>query len=173
MAGLIHIYCGDGKGKTTAAIGLAVREAGAGNRVVFVQFLKKGTSSEVSVLKTIEQIEVLALGTHRGFYKNQTEAERRETIKEYRQLFGSVKENLREDIRLLVLDEIISAVRHGIIEESVLLDFLKNKPCDLEVVMTGRSPSEKLLDAADYVTEMRKIKHPFDKGIKARKGIEF
>ncbi|MBQ2679934.1 MAG: cob(I)yrinic acid a,c-diamide adenosyltransferase [Firmicutes bacterium] len=173
MSGLIHIYCGNGKGKTTAAVGLAIRAAGAGKQVVFAQFLKKGTSSEVGVLKGMKQIEVYTLSTHRGFYKNQTEAERKQTKKEYRELFDTVRERSRKDVNLLILDEIISACNHGIVEEESLIDFLKNKPEGLEVVLTGRSPSQNLLDLADYVTEMKKIKHPFDKGIKARKGIEF
>jgi len=173
MAGLVHIYCGDGKGKTTAAAGLAVRALGAGKNVVFAQFLKKGTSSEINVLKTIKGMEIYTLSTHRGFYKNQTEEDRLLTKKESRELFETVAERSKNGIRLLVLDEIISACNHGIISEESLVDFLKNRPADLEVVMTGRKPSQKLLDMADYVTEMKKIKHPFDKGIRARKGIEF
>lgn len=172
MAGLIHIYCGDGKGKTTAAAGLSVRALGAGKKVLFAQFLKEGTSSEIGVLKGLG-ISIYSLSTHRGFYKKQSDEERKMTVKESRELFQNVINNSKNGIQLLVLDEIISACNYGIIDEISLADFLKNKPEELEVVMTGRNPSQNLLDTADYVTEMKKIKHPYDKGIKARYGIEF
>lgn len=173
MTGLIHIYCGKGKGKTTAATGLAIRAVGAGKKVVFTQFLKKGNSSEIDVLKRIEGISVYTLSTHRGFYKNLNEEQRKETKKEYGKLLETVMEESQNNADVLVLDEILSACTHGIADEDKLIEFLKNKPEGLEVVMTGRNPSEKLMETADYITEMTKIKHPYDRGIKARKGIEF
>lgn len=173
MEGLIHIYSGDGKGKTTAAIGLILRAVGAGKHVVLAQFLKKGTSSEIAVLKSIDGIDVFNLSSHRGFYKNQNDIQREETKKECRELFSNVMNSAQNGVNLLVLDEIISACNHGIIDEKCMIDFLKNKPNELEVVLTGRNPSESLVGLADYVTEMKKIKHPFDEGIKARYGIEF
>ena len=78
-----------------------------------------------------------------------------------------------DGVDLLVLDEAVAACNHGLIEETALLDFLRRRPETLEVVLTGRDPSQHLLDAADYVTEMRKRKHPFDRGIAARRGVEF
>lgn len=173
MAGLIHIYCGEGKGKTTAAVGLTVRAIGAEKQVLFAQFLKKGTSSEVNILKDFKNISILSLSTHRGFYKKQNDEEKRLTQKECRELFEDVIKQAQNGIQLLILDEIISACNHEIITEASLTDFLKNKPDELEVVMTGRNPSQKLLDTADYITEMKKIKHPYDEGVKARHGIEF
>lgn len=173
MSGLIHIYCGDGKGKTTAATGLAVRAAGAGKKVVFAQFLKSGNSSEIHSLRQLDGIKLCLCSTHRGFFKNMNEEEKTQTKNDYTQLFHDVVDKSQDNTDLLVLDEIISACNHQIIKENELIDFLEKKPEKLEVVLTGRNPSENLLSLADYVTEMKKIKHPYDKGIKARCGIEF
>lgn len=173
MAGLIHIYCGDGKGKTTAATGLAIRACGAGKKVVFAQFLKDGTSSEIRLLKKIGGTEVLYLPSHKGFYNTLCEEDKRQTKKEYREFFKNTIERAKKDCELLVLDEINAACGYGIIAEETILSFLRNKPDGLEVVLTGRNPPESFVRAADYVTEMKKIKHPYDAGIAARVGIEY
>lgn len=172
MAGLIHIYCGDGKGKTTAAIGLAVRAAGAGKKIVFTQFFKDGSSSEIKVLQGVENIQIFHCNTVRGFWKRMTDEQKAKTSADYTRFFAEVTQSTR-NVDLLVLDEIVSACNHGTVAEAVVTDFLLSKPKALEVVLTGRNPSDKLLSLADYVTEMRKIKHPYDCGITARKGIEF
>ena len=172
MPGLIHIYCGDGKGKTTAAVGLAVRAAGAGKHVVFTQFFKDGSSSEIKVLQGVENIQILHCNTVRGFWKRMTDTEKARVSVDYTQLFSDVI-RLAMDADLLVLDEIISACNHGAVAEVTVTDFLRSKPENLEVVLTGRNPSERLLSYADYVTKMQKIKHPYDRGIPARKGVEF
>lgn len=172
MAGLIHIYCGDGKGKTTAAVGLTLRSAGAGNRVVFTQFFKDGSSSEISLLRQIPGISVLHTKTVGGFWKCMTTEQQAQASRDYTELFHIACERAK-NMDLLVLDEVISACNHGAVPEEALLEFLQNKPEHLEVVLTGRNPSEALLAQADYVTEMKKIKHPFDRGVLARKGIEY
>lgn len=172
MAGLIHIYCGDGKGKTTAAVGLTLRSAGAGNRVVFTQFFKDGSSSEISLLRQISGISVLHADTVGGFWKRMTAEQQAQASRDYTELFHIACERAK-NMDLLVLDEVISACNHGTVPEEALLEFLQNKPENLEVVLTGRNPSEALLAQADYVTEMKKIKHPFDHGVLARKGIEY
>ena len=172
MAGLIHIYCGDGKGKTTAAVGLTLRSAGAGNRVVFTQFFKDGSSSEISLLRQIPGISVLHADTVGGFWKCMTTEQQAQASRDYTELFHIACERAK-NMDLLVLDEVISACNHGTVPEEALLEFLQNKPENLEVVLTGRNPSEALLAQADYVTEMKKIKHPFDHGVLARKGIEY
>ena len=173
MSGLIHIYCGDGKGKTTAATGLAARAAGAEKKVVFVQFLKKGDSSEIRSLKKLDQIEVCSLSTHLGFFKTLNDEEREETRQNHTLLFEEIILRSQSDADVLILDEVITACNYQMIQESELIDFLQKKPEHLEVILTGRKPSDELLDMADYVTEMKKIKHPYDKGIIARLGIEF
>lgn len=173
MQGMIHLYCGDGKGKTTAAVGLSVRAAGAGKRVLFAQFLKDGSSSELNILRALQNVEVACCEQNFGFFKamdGQTKAAARQA---YSALLGDVMRKSVGGVDLLVLDEAVAACNHGLIEEARLLDFLHHKPEDLEVVLTGRDPSQRLLDAADYVTEMRKCKHPFERGIAARRGIEF
>lgn len=172
MSGLIHIYYGDGKGKTTAAIGLAIRAAGAGKRVVFAQFFKDGSSSENSVLKAVENIQAVHCNTVRGFWKRMDDVQKAKASKDYTSFLAEII-MLAKDADLLVLDEIISACNHGTVTEAAVLDFLRDKPNNLEVALTGRGPSETLLKFADYVSEIKKVKHPYDCGIAAREGIEF
>ena len=174
MKGCIHIYTGDGKGKTSAATGLAVRFAGAGGRVLFAQFLKDGKSGELSVLQSIDGIDVDVCRECFGFSFSMSEETREKAGAVYAEYLQRILERAAdEDFGLLVLDEIIATYNQGFIDRQFLLDFLKNKPDELEVVMTGRNPANELLELADYVSEIRKIKHPYDQGILARKGIEF
>ena len=172
MSGLVHIYCGDGKGKTTAAVGLAVRAAGAGKKVVFTQFFKDGSSSEIKVLQGVGNVQIHHCNTVRGFWKRMSDAQKARASEDYTRLFSDVTRSAM-DADLLILDEIVSACNHGTLAETAVTDFLRQKPEKLEVVLTGRNPSEHLLRLADYVTHMQKIKHPYDRGIAARKGIEF
>ena len=172
MSGLIHLYCGDGKGKTTAALGLALRAAGAGKQVVFTQFFKDGSSSEIEPLAALPGVRVFHADTVGGFYRNMTPTQREQAGKDYTALFRQVTQAAQE-ADLLILDEIVSACNRGVVPEKLVTDFLREKPARLEVVLTGRNPSAALLELADYITEMRKLRHPFDRGIGARKGIEF
>ncbi len=172
--GLVHIYCGDGKGKTTAAAGLCVRAAGSGKKVLFVQFFKDGTSSENISLRALANVETMHEPRYFGRVSNMGKEEFEECKRAYSALFERALRRAREgDIDLLVLDEAVSSCNHGVISEGALLRFLKSRPAGLEVVLTGREPSAALVEVADYVTEMKKIKHPFDAGIFARRGIEF
>jgi len=171
--GLIHIYTGDGKGKTTAAVGLSIRCVGSGGTVVFTQFLKDNKSSELKVLKTIEGILLIPSEKTFGFYFNMTDQVKEEAKEVYgRLLRKAIEQATKEEYQMLVLDEIISTYNNNLIDQQYLLDFLKNKPNQLEVVLTGRNPSKELLELADYVSEIKKVKHPFDTGIHARIGIE-
>ena len=173
MTGLVHIYCGDGKGKTTAAVGLAVRAAGAGQKVLFTQFFKNGDSSEIAVLRALENVEVFICETRHGFWAKMDENERARSGQDYSALLDRALGAARRGAKLLILDEALSASNYGVIEEEKLLDFLRDKPAELEVVLTGRDPSAALLGRADYVTEMKKLRHPYDRGVGARRGIEF
>lgn len=173
MRGLIHIYCGDGKGKTTASVGLAVRAAGAGKKVLFVQFLKDGSSSELNVLRGLENIDVRICETHYGFLWTLSEEEFARAAQDYTQLLRGALEASKDGYGLLVLDEVISSCNCGVVPERELLDFIACRPEGLEVVFTGRDPSKTLLDTADYITEMKKLRHPYDEGKEARRGIEF
>lgn len=174
MKGLVHIYCGDGKGKTTAAMGLVLRCAGAGERVLVFQFLKGNTSSERNILKEIDNITLLEGYPDIKFSYKMTEQDKLDITKYYEKKFKNIVEELNGGAyRLVVLDEMIAAINLGFLDRDAVIGFLKNKPESLEVVMTGREPDEGLLALADYVTDMRKIKHPYELGIRARKSIEF
>ncbi|MGM9936478.1 MAG: cob(I)yrinic acid a,c-diamide adenosyltransferase [Candidatus Ornithomonoglobus sp.] len=169
--GLIHIYCGGGKGKTTAAVGLAIRCAGAGGRVMFFQFLKGNSSSERNILSRTDNIDVINGIEGMKFVWNMTEQEKEETRRQYKYIFNDMIKKAGE-YDMIVFDEIIPALKYNFVTEEELIVFLNSKPEKTEIVMTGREPSERLIELADYVTEMKKIKHPYDKGITARKGIE-
>ena len=172
MAGLIHVYCGEGKGKTTAAVGLAVRASGAGKRVIFTQFFKDGSSSEIESLKQLPGIRTIHANTVKGFYHAMTREQREQARQDYTALFRQVTDAAK-DADLLILDEIVSACNRGVVPEALVTDFLRSKPSELEVVLTGRDPSPALMELADYITEMRKLRHPFDRGVAARKGVEY
>lgn len=167
---MVHIYCGDGKGKTTAAMGLALRMAGAGNRVLVGQFFKDGTSCEIGVLGAVPGVTVRHCDTVRGRFVNLTEEQKQTARRDYT---AFLRELLRADCDCLVLDEAVSSCNHGVIPEEELVAYLKRWGMAREIVLTGRSPSEALLDCADYVTEMVKRRHPFDSGIPARLGVEY
>lgn len=174
VKGLIHLYCGDGKGKTTAAMGLALRCSGVGKKVLIFQFLKQDTSGERETLGKLPNITLLEGYAKAKFVKNMTDTEKRETKAYYSQRFMEITDMVKQNAyQMLILDEMMSAVNYGFVEEEKLVTFLKEKPEELEVVMTGRNPSKTICGLADYITEMKKVKHPYDKGIMARKGIEY
>ena len=172
--GLIHIYTGEGKGKTTSAIGLAVRAAGHGMKVLFVQFFKEydAPSGEKEIIKKcIPQIELIRSNVRHPIFTGKKTNDN-EVKKSTLATFEDVKKKIN-DIDLLVLDEINSVINGGWIDINDFIMFLEQKPDRLEIILTGRDASVELVKMSDYVTEMLKIKHPFDKGIKARKGIEY
>lgn len=171
--GLIHIYCGDGKGKTTAAMGLALRCAGHGEKVVIAQFLKDGTSGESRMLAKLDNVTLLAANPVGKFSKAMNESEREESERAMARTFrAAVDFAVREHARMLVLDEVCAAITAGMLEEWDVLDFLDEKPDNLEVILTGRNPTLRMQERADYISEICKRKHPFDRGIRAREGIE-
>ncbi len=173
MFGLIHIYCGDGKGKTTAAVGLAVRCAGRGNKVLLVQFLKSRDSGELYSLAKLPDIEVMRGKESKKFTFQMNEEEKHALLIEHNKMFEQVLAKIKNGgYSLLILDEVIGAMNAKVFEMPKLIEFLRHKPENLEVVLTGRNPAPELVEIADYVSEMRKVKHPMDKGIMAREGIE-
>lgn len=172
--GLIHCYTGDGKGKTTAAVGLAVRAAGSGKRVVFAQFLKDGSSSEISVLDSIPLIHCVKQEQHFGFYRTLSVREKQRLQEVTARYFQEVTAlALREQADLLVLDELMAAWNLKLLSQEDVLRFLDEKPEGLELVVTGRDAPEDILSRCDYVTEMNKRRHPYDRGVAARRGIEY
>jgi cob(I)alamin adenosyltransferase len=170
--GLVHIYCGDGKGKTTACVGLSVRAAGSGMKVLFVQFFKNGNSSEIKVLKSIDNIECLHAEKPCGRFSNMSDEQKMQAKDDFENLLNTAIEKSK-DVDMVVFDEAISTYNYNMIDKQQFIDFIKNHRQHLEIVLSGRDPSDELLSIADYVSEIRKIKHPFDEGMKARKGIEF
>lgn len=166
--GLVHLYTGDGKGKTTAAVGLCVRAVGQGFRVTFVQFLKNGKSGELAPLKNLG-VQVLSGGAA-TFVSRMSEEEKCKTRKGMQAL---LEEALSTPADLLVLDEACAAVRLGMVDEERLKKAVEERPEGQEIVLTGRNPLPWMLAAADYVTVMEAKKHPYTRGIAARKGIEF
>lgn len=172
--GYVHIYCGDGKGKTTAAIGLAVRAAGRGMKVLIVRFLKTEDSGEVSILRQIPGIEVVPCEKNFGFTFHMTEEKKREASDWYGQMLEKACiRAVEENFDLVIFDEIIAACNTGLTKEEKLEEFLKNRPEKMELVLTGRNPSARLKKMADYISEIHAEKHPFEKGIGARMGIEY
>jgi cob(I)alamin adenosyltransferase len=175
MRGLVHIYTGDGKGKTTAAIGLGVRACGCGMRVVMVQFLKGIQTGEMDSLKALGPNFALHRGTQlKKFTWQMNEIEKAQTAAQQNNIFEyAVDCAMRGACDLLILDEVLGAVSSGMLKKGSLLEFIRSKPEDLELVLTGRGADGELIELADYVSEIKAVKHPADKGIKGRKGIEY
>ncbi|MEJ2682771.1 MAG: cob(I)yrinic acid a,c-diamide adenosyltransferase [Candidatus Sulfobium sp.] len=171
--GLIHIYTGDGKGKTTAAVGMSVRARSRGLRTLFVQFFKEPDSgSEICMLSRLG-IDTLVFNEVKSplFHPEIDRASLRE---EAQKALSCLLHAFEEDnYDLIVLDEFICLVAEGILSEGETTDFISKKPGHAELILTGKGAPEGLLAVADYVTFMRNIKHPYGKDTKARKGIEF
>lgn len=172
--GLIELYCGDGKGKTTAALGLILRASGRGLKVLLCQFLKGRVTGELNSLALLPQVKILRGKALTKFTFQMNEAEKLQVLKDHQNLLQQARELCQNgQVDLLVLDEAVGACALALLDEESLLDFLAKKPAGMEIVLTGRNPSPKLLASADYVSEIKKRKHPFDKGITAREGIEY
>ncbi len=174
--GLVHIYTGDGKGKTTAGLGLAIRAAGAGFKVLIVQFFKEDSapSGEKDFLRSIGSgIELVRSNCRHPIFTG-SKTDLKKVASSVADTFELVKRRVGEGgLGLVVLDEIISAVNGGWLALDDLVEFMENRPQGLELVLTGREAPVALVKIADYVTEMLKIKHPYDSGVTARKGIDF
>ena len=169
--GRIHLYCGDGKGKTTCVMGLTVRAAGAGKKILLHQFLKDNNSSERKIIKDLPTVNVVPGRKMDKFTFRMNEKELQQLHEENDLLFECLIRQA-EEYDMLVMDESVYAMSMGLLSEDKVLEFLHNKPEHLEVVMSGRNPSKELLELADYVSEIKKIKHPFDQGLSSRVGIE-
>ena len=168
--GYIHIYTGNGKGKTTAALGLILRACGAGLRVYLGQFLKRREHSELIALRKFgDQVTVHQFGSG-VFVKGHPSEEDRLKAREGFSL--ARKAVLSGDFDLIVLDELNVAVANGLISVDEVLELMLNKPVKVELVLTGRRADPRLVENADVVTEMTEIRHYYKKGVKAREGIE-
>ncbi|QJA06392.1 cob(I)yrinic acid a,c-diamide adenosyltransferase [Thermosulfurimonas marina] len=169
--GYVQVYTGEGKGKTTAALGLALRALGAGLRVAFLQFLKKGEYSEICALRRFEP-QVLVRQYHSGgFVRGEPSEEvRRAAVLGWEEARGLL---LSGDFQVVILDEANVALSLGLIPLSEVLEALSRRPARVEVVFTGRGAPEALMEMADLVTEMRAVKHYYAQGVRARRGIEY
>lgn len=169
--GLVQVYTGNGKGKTTAALGLSFRAAGHGLNVLFLQFLKPPENyGEHLMAEGIPNITMLPLGVDHFVSK----VPKDEDVRITREALAKAEELMATgDFDLVVLDESINAVRLNLLTSTELLEALRRRPANIEVVLTGRGATPDVLEYADLVTEMTLVKHPFDRGIDARKGIEY
>ena len=167
---MLQIYCGDGKGKTTASVGLAVRMAGAGMKVAFVQFMKGGETAELASLQKIDNIDVMRCDRDYGFFNTLSERDKKELADCHNELLDRAFSGNYDGI---ILDELNFAYGHGLMDCKKAEELILGKDDVAEVVITGRQPAQVFLDAADYISEIKCVRHPYQKGITARKGIEF
>ncbi len=171
---MIHLYCGDGKGKTTAAAGLALRACGNGQRVVFAQFLKGRETGEIAALKRLPEIIVLRGDFDTRFTFQMTAQERLQTAELCSRLLSEAFQRAADEgAELLVLDEAVTACERGALPSELLRKQLQTYRQNFEIVITGSLPEEWMVRMADYVTDMEKIKHPYDLGVAARAGVEY
>lgn len=170
MKGYIHIYTGNGKGKTTAALGLSLRAVGAGKKVFFAQFVKGEAYSEVKAIqKYLPDITIKQYGLKCFIYEKPSQTDidtAREGLKEVSKIILSGKYDV------IVLDEANIAIYYNLFTDDELINIIKQKPDETEIIITGRYATDKLIESADLVTEMKEIKHYYNQGVQARKGIE-
>lgn len=172
--GYVQVYTGEGKGKTTAALGLTFRAAGRGKKVLFIQFLKGIKTGEQISMGENENIEHIKMAETVRFFNTLSREEQAELKSRTQREWKDLKNRVAEDSKdVLVLDEIMAAMYHGLVEEEDVIELIKNRPLQMEVILTGRSASENILNEADLVTEMKNVKHYYHKGISSRIGIEY
>ena len=198
----IHLICGQGKGKTSAAVGMAVRAAGAGFSVCFCQFMKGTDSSEIAVLSDIPGIRVMRPTEAYPFFRKMSEEQKRSIVSEHSRILDEIEAWLNENDpkgcgsaigakadgdnvqdggqskedgmpkrSLLILDELTHAWNHEIVDRDRILRILDERL--VEIVITGRDPAREFVERADYISRIEKVRHPYDRGLAARKGIEF
>jgi cob(I)alamin adenosyltransferase len=171
MVGLIQVYTGDGKGKTTAALGLALRAAGRGMKVLIIQFMKKWDYGELHSLKLIPDITLETFGTKEFIYKGKA---KKIDYEEAEKAFSFGVEGVKSgNYDLVIFDELNMALYYELLDLKEVIKKIKEKPENVEVVITGRKAPQEIIEIADLVTEMREVKHPYQKGVEVRKGIEF
>lgn len=172
--GLIHIYSGEGKGKTTASVGQSVRALGYGFNVVYSSFFKRPNENGYNEIDVLEKLGAKIFSFSEGMPMANPQISDKEyrnsTLNGLKKLEKIVIEN---STQLLVLDEILIAIKCKYLTEADLIEFINNKPDSMELVLTGRGATDVLKNAADYVTILTKEKHPYDKGVKSRLGIEY
>ncbi|MCF6155861.1 MAG: cob(I)yrinic acid a,c-diamide adenosyltransferase [Candidatus Brocadia sp.] len=172
--GLLMVNTGDGKGKTTAALGLGLRAAGHGMKVLMLQFFKgPWLTGELCAVKRLEpDFKITQLG--QGFVKTRKEAHSAATLENARVSWDYAKQEIFSDLYdIIILDEINNMIDHGLLHVEEVISVLKERPKRLTIILTGRNAHDKIIELADMVTEMREIKHHYKSGVSAQKGIEF
>lgn len=170
---MVHLYVGDGKGKTTCAVGLAVRALGVGKRVLFSQFLKGRATGEIQPLEQLGADLLRAKAGDKFVFQMSTEERCQAKDLHTKTLLEIQKRMTSGQYDLIVMDEVVDAVNCGVVELSLLLELLAQRPKPVELVLSGRNPPEELVACCDYYTEFLCHKHPYQHGIPARKGIEY
>lgn len=172
--GLIQVYTGDGKGKTTAALGQGLRSCGRGLKVYMVQFLKGGDTGELHSVKKLHPLfEIFRFEKERGFFWTLNEQEKKELKEEIEKGFEFIKKVVANDeCDILIIDELLGVLGNKLLEVNEVVKLLKSKPDTMEIIITGRNVPPEIFEIADLITEMKEIKHYFRKGIPAREGIE-
>lgn len=173
--GFVQIYTGNGKGKTTAAIGQGIRAYGNGLKVIMVQFLKSCKTGELNTVDELsDNFEIFRFEKRRGFVWTLSEEEKLEVKKEVKVAYDfilDVIENYKCD--MLIIDEIMGVLKNKFLSVEDVLELIRKKPKNMEIIMTGRNVPEEIIEKANLVTEMKEIKHYYKEGVPARKGVEF
>jgi cob(I)alamin adenosyltransferase len=170
--GLVQVYTGDGKGKTSAALGLALRAIGRGLKVFMIQFIKGGFDyGELHIIRQLSNFELKSFGTGKFIKEKPPKKEDIGYAREALELAGRIVASGKYDI--VILDEVNVALDLELLKTQDVVRLAKNKPKHVELVLTGRYAPPELIEMADLVTEMKEIKHPYRKGAPARKGIEY
>lgn len=180
---MIHLYSGEGRGKTSIAVGTAVRMSGAGKRVIFAQFMKGQESSEIGILGSLPGVEICCVPESFPFYNGMSE-EQMESITKYHndilmhimdevKLVGEMGEDGQSPQLLVVLDEITYPISWNLVDQTMVRRLLSDLPESVELIMTGRNPSEEMIAFSDYWSEVMMKRHPYEKGVMARKGVEY
>ncbi len=177
---MIQLYTGEGKGKTTAAVGQAVRAAGSGYQVIFSQFMKGNDSGELHSLSQVTGVEIIRSEKEFGFYSTLSREEKEELTEIHNRILDRLLLAAKtEQVFLIVLDEITYPVKWGLVDIKKVRELLSygkpdaKGPESVEILLTGRDAADFLKASADYITEMRCVRHPYEQGIRARKGIEY
>ncbi len=171
---MIHVYFGDGKGKTTCAMGLALRAIGRDKNIVVAQFLKGSQSGEIIELEKIEGVKVFKLDSELPFTFQMSDVQKVDARQQHNRIFQKAIHFVNAGYcDMLVLDELCSAIETNLIDEKYIKEFINSVSSDIEIVITGRNPPEYITEKADYITEMKLHKHPYDNGIGAREGVEY
>jgi cob(I)alamin adenosyltransferase len=170
----LHLYTGNGKGKTTAAMGLALRMLGHGEKVLITQFMKDGKSGEIQALSSFPKAKIVETAPMKGFIWRMGEEQLEKARQDIKASLGQLADEIRAlKPRLIVLDELAVALATRLISEDDALRLIDTALEYGDTVVTGRYAGEKLKEKADYVSDIQAVKHPFDEGKPARKGIEF